>query len=71
MFNVPPKFLTLAQLLEKRLFQIPPYQRTYSWKLKERRDMFNLNSYTYSRTNSGLYFRRSMMKKKPIPFLRC
>ena len=41
MFNVPPKFLTLAQLLEKRLFQIPPYQRTYSWKLKERRDMFN------------------------------
>lgn len=41
MFNVPPKFLTLAELLEKRLFRIPPYQRTYSWGLKERRDMFN------------------------------
>ena len=41
MFNVPPKFLTLAELLEKRLFRIPPYQRTYSWGSKERRDMFN------------------------------
>ena len=41
MFNVPPKFLTLAQLLEKRLFRIPPYQRTYSWGSKERRDMFD------------------------------
>ena len=41
MFNVPPKFLTLANLLEKRLFRIPPYQRTYSWRSKERRDMFN------------------------------
>ena len=41
MFNVPPKFLTLAELLEKRLFRIPPYQRTYSWGPKERSDMFN------------------------------
>ena len=41
MFNVPPKFLTLAGLLEKRLFRIPPYQRSYSWQSKQRNDMFN------------------------------
>ena len=39
--NVQPRFLTFAQLLEKRLFRIPLYQRAYSWKSKERADMFN------------------------------
>ena len=38
--NVDPKFLTFARLLEKRLFRIPLYQRAYSWKRKERADMF-------------------------------
>ena len=41
MINVEPKFLTFAQLLEKRLFRIPQYQRAYSWRSKERQDMFN------------------------------
>lgn len=41
MLNVEPKFLTFAQLLEKRLFRIPQYQRAYSWRSKERQDMFN------------------------------
>ena len=38
--NVQPRFLTFAQLLEKRLFRIPLYQRAYSWTRKERADMF-------------------------------
>ena len=38
--NVQPRFLTFAQLLEKRLFRIPLYQRAYSWTRKERTDMF-------------------------------
>ena len=41
MFTIEPKFLTLIQLLEKRLFRIPPYQRSYSWQSKQRNDMFN------------------------------
>ena len=41
MFTIEPKFLTLIQLLEKRLFRIPPYQRAYSWQSKQRNDMFN------------------------------
>ena len=41
MFKIQPKFLTFAQLLEKRLFRIPRYQRAYSWRHTEREDMFN------------------------------
>lgn len=35
-----PKDLTLEELLAKRLFRIPPYQRAYSWQSEHRRDMF-------------------------------
>ena len=40
MFNVQPKCLKFADLLEKRLFHIPRYQRAYSWRGTERQDMF-------------------------------
>ena len=36
-----PEYLSLDDLLEKRLFRIPRYQRAYSWKNKHRHDMFN------------------------------
>ena len=38
--NIRPEYLTLDQLLAKRLFRIPHYQRAYSWTDKERSDMF-------------------------------
>ena len=39
MFN-QPKLLKFVYLLEKRLFEIPRYQRAYSWQGTERQDMF-------------------------------
>ena len=36
-----PDYLPLDELLDKRLFRIPRYQRAYSWKSKQRSDMFN------------------------------
>lgn len=36
-----PQLLTLAKLLEGRLFRIPDYQRAYSWSGRERRDLFD------------------------------
>ena len=35
-----PELLTLYQLITNRLFEIPDYQRTYSWKKKQRKDLF-------------------------------
>ena len=40
MINIDPKHVTLAQLIQGRLFRIPQYQRTYSWHSKQRQEMF-------------------------------
>ena len=36
-----PDYFSLDELLAKRLFRIPPYQRAYSWLSKQRKDMFD------------------------------
>lgn len=38
--NIRPDNLTLDQLLDKRLFRIPDYQRAYSWETKQRNELF-------------------------------
>lgn len=35
-----PVHLTIARLLDGRLFRIPEYQRAYSWQKKQRQDLF-------------------------------
>ncbi len=35
-----PKLYTLSEVLHDRLFQVPPYQRGYSWTAKERGALF-------------------------------
>ena len=40
MINIDPKHVTLAQLIQGRLFRIPQYQRTYSWHSRQRQEMF-------------------------------
>ena len=40
MFGKDPELLSLAELLNSRLFNIPDYQRAYSWTSHERRELF-------------------------------
>lgn len=40
MIAIHPQYLTLAKLLDGRLFRIPEYQRAYSWTSHERKDLF-------------------------------
>ena len=35
-----PQHMTVAQLLQSRLFRIPEYQRAYSWQKRQRSDLF-------------------------------
>lgn len=50
---IEPKYQILVDLLERRLFRVPNYQRPYSWETKQRRDLFsdieNLLSYPEDR----------------------
>ena len=38
--SVRPEYLSLIDLLTKRLFTIPDYQRSYSWSKRQRDDLF-------------------------------
>ena len=35
-----PHYYVLVELLQRRLFRVPDYQRTYSWEKKQREDLF-------------------------------
>lgn len=48
---IQPKYLKLNELLNGRLFRIPPYQRAYSWEQKQRKDLFS--DITRLRTANG------------------
>ena len=39
--DIQPQHLSLIELLDKRLFTIPDYQRSYSWSERQREDLFN------------------------------
>ena len=41
MIDIRPEHLTLAKLLDGRLFEIPDYQRAYSWTSRERQDLLD------------------------------
>ena len=40
MIDIHPQHLTLAKLLDRRLFCVPEYQRAYSWTSSHRKDLF-------------------------------
>ncbi|MHB8124185.1 MAG: DUF262 domain-containing protein [Desulfitobacteriaceae bacterium] len=55
MEKISPQFYTLDEFFQGRLFEIPDYQRAYSWTTKQRKDLFGdiENLYSYSDYNDG------------------
>jgi hypothetical protein len=49
MIQIQPQYLTLAKLLDGRLFKIPEYQRAYSWTTHQRHDLFEDLKNTYEK----------------------
>ena len=56
MINIDPKHVTLAQLIQGRLFRIPQYQRTYSWRRKQRQEMFGDICRLYEQEQDRFHF---------------
>src|ERR1017187_8535407 len=54
--DIQPKYLTFAELVSKRLFRIPEYQRAYSWKSKHRQDLFDDISKLKSKPAGSTHF---------------
>ncbi len=56
MIEIQPKYVTLAQLFQDRLFRIPQYQRSYSWHRKQRKDLFADIQLVYNRGSERSHF---------------
>lgn len=56
MITIHPQYLKLSELLNKRLFRIPEYQRAYSWTSKERSDLFSDINKTHSKGTDAGHF---------------
>ena len=61
MINIDPKHVTLAQLIQGRLFRIPQYQRTYSWRSKQRQEMFSDIYRIYDQGQDRSHFMATMV----------
>jgi hypothetical protein len=52
--GIQPQLVTLDQLLNRRLFRIPEYQRSYSWDTKQRTELFS--DINKARSTGGQHF---------------
>ena len=56
MISIQPQYLTLAKLLDGRLFRIPEYQRAYSWTKYQRNDLFEDIEKTHAKGQDAGHF---------------
>ena len=56
MTQILPDYCNLGDLLSKRLFKIPEYQRAYSWENKQRQDLFEDIRQSYLAGNDREHF---------------
>ncbi|MEM7250565.1 MAG: DUF262 domain-containing protein, partial [Pseudomonadota bacterium] len=50
--EIQPQHLTFADLISKRLFVVPKYQRAYSWRRKQRENLFEDIRHLKTRSDS-------------------
>lgn len=58
---IQPKYLRLNELLNGRLFRIPPYQRAYSWGRKQRKDLFSDINRLRDADDNAVHFMATMV----------
>lgn len=56
MTEIQPKHVTLDEFLNRRLFRIPNYQRSYSWGYKQRQDLFGDIEHIATSSDSRSHF---------------
>jgi len=56
MLEIQPQHVSLSKLLSGRLFRVPQYQRAYSWRSKERKDLFGDILRTWMAGNDASHF---------------
>lgn len=69
MIAIHPQYLPLAKLLDGRLFQIPEYQRAYSWTSHERQDLFSDIEKTHAKGTDEGHFMAAVVclrRKKQV-----
>jgi uncharacterized protein with ParB-like and HNH nuclease domain len=69
MLTIQPQYLALTKLFDGRLFQIPDYQRAYSWTSHQRRDLFNDIEKTYTKGADAGHFMAALVclhRKKQV-----
>lgn len=56
MIEIHPQHLSFNQLLSGRLFRIPEFQRSYSWRTKQREDLFGDITKIATSNDGGSHF---------------
>ena len=62
--EIRPDHLTLDDLFQKRLFRIPHYQRAYSWRSKQRKDLFEDIKRSFSKNQDDGHFMSTIVALK-------
>lgn len=61
---IHPQHLSLIDLLSKRLFTIPDYQRSYSWDTRQRRDLFDDIEEVWHEDEDSIHFMATVVCRR-------